>query len=101
MSREQFRQRFAKSPLERPGFDGLRRNAAIVLGNRGESTAVPILITALQQDSALVRGAAAWSLGKLQGEQAHAALRERLPLEQDADVRKELNQALSQFGIRQ
>lgn len=95
MSRDQFQWRFANTPLERPGFDGMRRNAAIVLGNRGDSTAIPALIAALQDDSALVRGAAAWSLGRLSGERAQAALHERLHIEADADVRDELNQSLA------
>ncbi len=93
MSREQFQQRFANTPLDRPGFDGLRRNAAIVLGNRGDATAVPALIEALQDDSTLVRGAAAWSLGKLSGDQAQTALRERWRVETDVGVREELQTA--------
>ncbi len=95
MSRDQFQQRFAKTPVERPGFDGLRRNAAIVLGNRGDAMAVPVLIESLQDESALVRGAAAWSLGKLSGEQAQAALRSRALVEIDAGVLEELYEALS------
>ena len=95
MSREEFQERFAKTPLERPGFDGLRRNAAIVLGNRGDLAAIPALIDAVNDASALVRGAVAWSLGKLSGDQARAALYERLQIETDAGVREELKLALS------
>jgi epoxyqueuosine reductase len=90
MNREQFQGRFATSPLNRPGFDGLRRNAAIVLGNQGDATAIPVLVDALQDDSALVRGAAAWSLGKLSGSEAQTALRERLRVESDSAVRDEI-----------
>lgn len=94
MSPEQFQQRFAKSPLGRPGFDGLRRNAAIVLGNRGDLSAVPVLIHALQDESAVVRQSAAWSLGRLAGLESRAALQARMEIETDPGVRDELREAL-------
>ena len=95
MTREEFDARFAQTPLARPGFDGLRRNAAIVLGNRGDSSAIPVLIEALQNCAPLVRGAAAWSLGKLGGEAARAALAERRTIETDESVIAELSAVLS------
>ena len=67
MTRAQFDARFDHSPLARPGFDGLRRNAAIVLGNRGDSAAIACLIGSLQDASPLVRGAVVWALRKLGG----------------------------------
>lgn len=94
MTREQYQQRFSQSPLGRPGYDGLRRNAAIVLGNRGDHSAIPALIHALQDDSPLVRQTAAWSLGKLSDTQSRAALLSRLEIETDPDVRNELREAL-------
>ena len=94
MTPEEFDARFAKTPLERPGFDGLRRNAAIVLGNRGDSSAIPVLNQALQDSSPLVRGAAVWSLGKLGGEPARAALLARYSIEADESVIAELADAL-------
>ena len=94
MTREEFDARFAQTPLERPGFDGLRRNAAIVLGNRGDSSAIPVLIEALQDSSPLVRGAAAWSLGKLGGTAARTALVARREIESDESVVAELSAAL-------
>ncbi|MEK6260151.1 MAG: tRNA epoxyqueuosine(34) reductase QueG [Planctomycetota bacterium] len=94
MTREEFHARFAKTPLERPGFDGLRRNAAIVLGNRGDSSAIPVLIEAVQDSSPLVRGAAAWSLGKLGGEVARATLLARHAMETDESVIAEVVDAL-------
>jgi epoxyqueuosine reductase len=96
MSREEFHQRFATSPLERPGFDGLRRNAAIVLGNHGDPSAVAALMAVLHDDAAVVRGSAAWALGKISGAQARHALLDRSRIEQDPDVREELQRALAQ-----
>ena len=40
---DDFRRRFRKTPLWRPHRDGLLRNAAIVLGNQGEASALPAL----------------------------------------------------------
>ncbi len=36
MSPEQFDERYGQTPMERPGFDGMRRNAKIALLNSGE-----------------------------------------------------------------
>jgi epoxyqueuosine reductase len=94
MTREQFDARFAKTPLARSGFDGLRRNAAIVLGNRGDAAAIFVLIEALQDSSPLVRGATAWALGKLGGDAARMALAARVRLESDATVIDELRAAI-------
>lgn len=95
MTHDEFQRRFGKSPLGRPGFEGLRRNAAVVLGNRGDAAAVPALVDALQDASPTIRGAAAWSLGKLANETAHEALTSRLEIESDADVLRELQSALA------
>jgi len=94
LSEREFRERFAHSPLARPGWIGLRRNAAIVLGNRGDAAAVPALITALNDPSPIVRGAAAWALGALGGPSATAALEDRRQQETDAQVLEELEAAL-------
>lgn len=94
MSRDQFDQRFRKTPLERPGFDGLRRNAAIVLGNQRDPGAIQILSDVLQDESTLVRGAAAWALGKIGGDDASKAIRDRLSIETDAATRDELQLAI-------
>lgn len=94
MTREEFDARFTQTPLERPGFDGLRRNAAIVLGNRGDSSAIPCLVEALQDSAPLVRGAIVWSLGKLGGEAARTTLLARQAMETDESVIAELANAL-------
>ncbi|MGH7199203.1 MAG: tRNA epoxyqueuosine(34) reductase QueG, partial [Planctomycetaceae bacterium] len=67
LSDEEFRERFGHTPLARPGRAGLLRNAAIVLGNRRDPAAVPALIDALHDDEPLIRGAAAWALGRIGG----------------------------------
>ncbi len=92
---EQFRARFRRTPLWRAGRAGLLRNAALVLGNSGNERVVPILIGSLEDSEELVRGAAAWALGRLGGEKAVVALHSRSRVEDNADVKQELQLALS------
>jgi epoxyqueuosine reductase len=54
------------SPLKRAGRAGIARNAAIVLGNRGDADAVPALErAAAAHDDPAVREAARWATAKL------------------------------------
>lgn len=94
VSEEEFRTRFRSLPLSRPKRAGLLRNACLVLGNRGDPRAIPALIRALQEESPVVRGAAAWALGKLGGTTAQSALQQRSVVEEDASVLEELDRVL-------
>jgi epoxyqueuosine reductase len=72
----------------------LRRNAAVALGNGLDRADVPALAAALRQDrSPLVRGHAAWALGRIGSPQAFAALRAGRA-DADAGVREEVTAAL-------
>jgi epoxyqueuosine reductase len=96
LNEEAFRARFRKTPLWRPKRRGILRNAAIVLGNAPEisSGAVSALLQGLQDAEPLVRGAAAWAIGKHLNEPFKAALRNRQMLEPEAEVLKEIEFAL-------
>jgi len=65
LSESDFISRFEKSPLGRPGWDGLRRNAAIVLGNACNAAAIPALTEFLNDPSSVVRDAVSWAIEKL------------------------------------
>ena len=65
IGQSEFIARFGHSPLGRPGWDGLRRNAAIVLGNAGDVSVIPDLLACLDDPSALVHEAVQWALDKL------------------------------------
>ena len=95
LSPEELRRQFRKTPLERPGRKGLLRNAAIVLGNRGDQSAIPALISALTDEEPLIRGAAAWALGQLGGTVAASSLKRQELEEADEMVREEINSALN------
>ena len=91
LNTNQHRKMVAGSPLRRVRRDGLQRNACVALGNAGDPAAIPGLERALAGPSALVRAHAAWALGRLG---ATAALRARLDVEADPDVRAEIERAL-------
>jgi epoxyqueuosine reductase len=55
------------SPIQRPGRAGMARNAAIVLGNRGDKRHLPVLKNAAHEhDSDIVREAAAWAIERIE-----------------------------------
>lgn len=63
---EAFRARFAGTALHpRPGRAVVLRNAALVLGNRGDAAALPALRRALSDPEPLVREAAAWAIARI------------------------------------
>ena len=69
-------------------------NAARAIGNRGDREDVPVLVDALAENPhEIVRGMAAWSLGKIGGERARKALEARLP-EEEGLAKQEIDLAL-------
>lgn len=96
-----FRNLFATSPIRRADREGFLRNVCVALGNRGDAAAAPVLARTLERDHApLVRGHAAWALGRLapvpgdvRGRLALAAARDP-----DAFVRDEAAAALAEIG---
>jgi epoxyqueuosine reductase len=98
----EFRRRFRESALWRTRRAGLLRNVCIALGNVADRESVPALTGALDDPEPLVRGHAAWALGRLGGAAAHAALTNALSREADAWVRDECElarQACAQPGV--
>ena len=61
-----FRNLFATSPIRRADREGFLRNVCVALGNRRDASAAGALERALDRDpSPLVRGHAAWALGRI------------------------------------
>ena len=98
MDRDGFNDRFRRHPAKRAKRRGVLRNAAVALGNSGDSAAVPPLIAALRDEEPLVRGHAAWGLGRLGGEEARGALDAALQSERDPEVVEEIRRALRDLG---
>jgi epoxyqueuosine reductase len=90
----EFRRRFRHTPLARPKRGGVLRNAAISLGNRPTASAIPALIHSLNDAEPVVRGASAWALGRYAESAARTALENRLAIEADPEVRREIQDSL-------
>jgi epoxyqueuosine reductase len=95
LPREEYVERFRGSPMKRAKLEGLQRNAAVAMGNRLESRYAAPLAEALREGEPLVRGHAAWALGRIGGEEARRALEEALEREADEGVREEIEAALA------
>jgi epoxyqueuosine reductase len=65
MTPPEFRVAFKGSPMKRAKLRGLKRNAAVVLGNVGTPDDAGALTRALDDDEPLVREHAAWALRRL------------------------------------
>lgn len=83
------------TPLSRPGVAGLKRNAAIVLGNCGDPRAVPVLREGLSHPDPVVRGACVWALGQFREECQQATLQQRQAVETHPDVLTEIHAVLA------
>ncbi|MBI3273179.1 MAG: tRNA epoxyqueuosine(34) reductase QueG [Planctomycetes bacterium] len=94
LSDAEFKQRFRGSAILRAKRAGFVRNVVVALGNSGDPAAVPALVRALADPDAVVRGHAAWALGRLGGEEARSALFARAALEADPVASTELRLAL-------
>ena len=90
-----FRARFGGTAVTRTKRAGLLRNVAVALGNSGNPRAVPPLVAALGDPAPLVRGHAAWALGRLGGRQARHAVENAHRREPEPAVRAELEVALA------
>src|SRR5271170_6762944 len=65
MSAEEFREKFRGSPLRRTKRTGIRRNAAIAMGNSGDRRFLPVLETLSSDEDPIVAESARWAAGKL------------------------------------
>jgi epoxyqueuosine reductase len=67
LTEAEFRDRYRGTAVFRTKRRGLARNAAIVLGNSDEESALPALRRALEDPEPMVRDAAAWSIARIEG----------------------------------
>ena len=103
MDQAEFSRRFKNSPVKRAKRRGLLRNVAVALGNWGSAEAVAVLSHSLFDDEPLIRGHAAWALGRIAQAAGDAdlvagireLLMSRLAADEDASVREEISLSLA------
>lgn len=74
MDEDEFRAEFRNSPMKRAKRRGLRRNAAVVLGNAGLESDMPVLAKAAADPDPLVGDHAEWALAQIRSRFAVAGL---------------------------
>jgi epoxyqueuosine reductase len=94
LSRDEYVERFRGSPMKRAKLEGLQRNAAVAMGNRGDARYAASLAEALATGGPMLRRHAAWALGRIGTTEARAALERALETEEDASVMEEIREAL-------
>jgi len=95
MSEDHFKERVSRLLHYIPEKRYFQRNAAVALGNLGAEEAIPALTQAMQDPDELVRGHAAWALGKIGGSQAKQLLEASLSTESSDYAKEEIRAALA------
>ncbi len=92
---------FRKSAMKRAKLRGLKRNAAVVVGNTGRLGDVDRLLEALSTEpEPLVRGHVAWAIGRLGTRDHRFRLERALVDEEEPFVRSELSWAMEELTGR-
>jgi epoxyqueuosine reductase len=92
MDEARYQSQFVGTAMRRATRSGMRRNAAIVLGNRRDEAALPRLRAAMLDDDPVVRGHAAWAVARIAP--GDPSLERALRREPDERVRDELRRAI-------
>ena len=99
LDEESFRARYQGTAVLRAKRSGFVRNVAVALGNLGDRRSVGPLARALSEDpEPVVRGHAAWALGRIGGEEARVALGAAQSNEPSEEVMTEIHAALRSSG---
>jgi epoxyqueuosine reductase len=102
MGKREFKERFGESAASWRGKKPIQRNAVIALGNFKDKSSIPALKEVILQDPRpVMRGTAAWALGKIGGEEALRVLQEAKPMEKDTKVLEEIEKAMEMLMEKQ
>ncbi|MFC4777944.1 tRNA epoxyqueuosine(34) reductase QueG [Paenibacillus sp. GCM10023252] len=98
MGNKEFTSRYGATSSAWRGKKPIQRNSVIALGNFKDPSAAAHLVRILTDDPRpVLRGTAAWSLGRIGGAEAEAALAAALHKEMDTEVKMRIEQALQQI----
>lgn len=100
MGEAEWKRRTGRTAIRRAGWRGMRRNAAVALGNARDPSGVGPLVRTLGAADPLVRAHVAWALGRIGTPPCAAALRSALDGEEDPRVREEIETALGVGVVR-
>lgn len=99
ISNRDFKEKFGHVSGSWRGKKPIQRNAILALAHFKEEAAVPDLVALLEKDERpVIRGTAAWALGKIGGVQAQSALFEAKAKERDEEVLVEIDKGLQFFS---
>jgi len=95
IGKKEFQQKFGPTASAWRGKKPIQRNAILSLAHFKDYTAIPELIQLLKHDERpVIRGTAAYALGKIGGNEAIDALNEAKELEKDEKVQKEIEKGV-------
>ncbi|WP_143833747.1 tRNA epoxyqueuosine(34) reductase QueG [Oceanobacillus senegalensis] len=95
ISNREFKEKFGTISGSWRGKKPLQRNALIALAHYKDKTAIEEIIEVMKNDPRpVIRGTAAWSLGKIGTEEAFVAIREAMENEKDEQVLFEMEKGL-------
>jgi epoxyqueuosine reductase len=100
MSNSQFRKRFGHISGAWRGRNPIQRNAIIAAGNLRDPETLPELIRVLEKDDRpVLRGAAAWALGRIGLYEGICALEAALKREKHPEVLEEVRESLLNYPL--
>ncbi len=97
MERPHYTEIFRRSPMKRAKLEGLKRNAAVAMGNSGQASYVEPLgrVLANEEEIPWVREQAAWALGQIGGVRAREILRQMPGENNHPELIREIKMALA------
>ncbi|HJV45571.1 MAG TPA: tRNA epoxyqueuosine(34) reductase QueG [Bacillota bacterium] len=95
IGKKEFQVKFGPTAAAWRGKKPIQRNAIMALAHFKDLSAVPTISDLLCNDERyVIRGTAAWALGKIGGDEAMKALKKAKTVEKDEEVLKEIEKAL-------
>ncbi|HSJ39313.1 MAG TPA: tRNA epoxyqueuosine(34) reductase QueG [Planococcus sp. (in: firmicutes)] len=99
ISNREFKAKFGYVSGSWRGKKPIQRNAILALAHFKETSAVPVLIELLNSDERpVIRGTAAWAIGKIGTDEGLQALRQAEGIEQDPEVQEEIQKGLAFYA---